>query len=98
MTERHSEEFIWTDFDYIDGRKKVSDGRNMDVLHKEISTIDDPTDLSIIVPTMERPSKTLSTIRSLAISAILAHLPTEIVIIDNSFEPGLYEKLKKNLQ
>lgn len=47
MTERHSEEFIWPEFDYIDGRKVFSDGRNMDVLHKEISTIDDPTDLSI---------------------------------------------------
>ncbi len=97
MTEHHTDKYMWPDFDYVNGKKMFNDNFDATVLHEEISTIDNPTDLSIVVPTMERPSKTLSTIRSLAISAILAHLPTEIVIMDNSFEPGLYEKLKKEL-
>ncbi len=96
MSERHAEGLLnWPDMSYIDGRKIFNDGRETNVLHKDISLLDDPVGLSVVMPTMERPLKTINTIRSLARSAMNAHVSMEVIVMDNSFEPGLCEDLER---
>ena len=51
MTEHHTDKYMWPDFDYVNGKKMFNDNFDATVLHEEISTIDNPTDLSIVVPT-----------------------------------------------
>lgn len=98
MAEVDKKALDWPIIDYIDGRKVFNDcSSDASIPSKELSTLDYPTELSIIMPTMERPSKTINTLRSLAQSAINAHIPTEVVVIDNSFNPGLHEVLERAL-
>lgn len=98
MAEINKKALNWHIVDYVDGRKVFNDcSSDTNTLNKELSVLECPTELSIIMPTMERPSKTINTLRSLAQSAINAHMPTEVVVMDNSFNPGLHEVLERTL-
>lgn len=82
MAEINKKALNWPIVDYADGRKVFNDcSSNTSILNKELSTLEYPTELSIIMPTMERPSKTINTLRSLAQSAINAHMSAEVVVI-----------------